>query len=278
MSDQSGAISDLEELFLAREFGLPSGRHLRAVEEDLGEAPEPRELEEVFRSRDFGRPVALELIEGGNEPAPNVVEFPFAGPGAKPLDRAVRQRAVAALSGVAAAALVIAGLASAGGHAGRADVSALAHQSIQSTAPLGGTAVGPDSGSPVSALTTASGGTPESGATTGGFSGTAASGGGGAAPTAVFASQPVAASSGASGPGPGGTPPATPAPGGGGTSLAPVTSIVGTAVSTAGSSVGAASGMVATSVPTAPTVAGTMTQTSNNVSLLGLSLVPSPAG
>jgi hypothetical protein len=275
MSDQSGAISDLEELFLAREFGLPSGRHLRAVEEDLGEAPEPRELEEVFRSRDFGRPVALELMEGGNEPAPNVVEFPFAGPGAKPLDRAVRQRAVAALSGVAAAALVIAGLASAGGHTGRADVSALAHQSTQST-PLGGTAVGPDS-SALPAPTTASGGAPEA-VTSGDFSGTTSSGGAGAAPPVVFASTPVAASSSASGSGSGGTPPAAPAPGGGGTGLAPVMSIVGTAVGTAGSSVSAASGAVSTAVPTAPAVAGTMTQAGNDVSVLGQSLITPPAG
>jgi hypothetical protein len=275
MSDQSGAISDLEELFLAREFGLPSGRHLRAVEEDLGEAPEPRELEEVFRSRDFGRPVALELIEGGNEPAPNVVEFPFAGPGAKPLDRAVRQRAVAALSGVAAAALIIAGLVSAGGHTGRADVSALAHQSTEST-PQGGTALGPDS-SAVPALTTASGGGPEAAVTTGDFSGATSSGGAGAAPSVVLASQPVAPSTGASGPGSGGSPPAAPAPGGGSTGLAPVMSVVGTAVGTAGSSVSGASGMVSTAVPTAPAVAGTMTQTGNSVSLLGQSLV-TPAG
>jgi hypothetical protein len=274
MSDQSGAISDLEELFLAREFGLPSGRHLRAVEEDLGEAPEPRELEEVFGSRDFGRPVALELLEGGDdEPAPNVVEFPFAGPGAKPLDRAVRQRAVAALSGVAAAALVIAGLASAGGHTGRADVAALAHQST----PNGATAVAPNVASAVPSLTTASDGASLAGVTTG-FGGSTSSGGAGAAPSVALASLPVTTSSGGSGPASGGTPTSTPAPGGGSTGLAPVTSVVGTSISTAGSSVSAASGTVASAIPTAPTFAGTMSQTGHDVSVLGQSLVASPAG
>jgi hypothetical protein len=275
MSDQSGAISDLEELFLAREFGRPSGRHLRAVEEDLGEAPEPRELEEVFCSRDFGRPVALELLEGGNEPVPNVVEFPFAGPGAKPLDRAVRQRAVAALSGVAAAALVIAGLASAGGHAGRADVSALAHQS----SPNGGTSVGANPGGAVPAPGPTSNGAPVTGVTTAGLAGTTSSGG---APSVVFASQPAATPaatiSGVSGPGSGGTPPPTPAPGGGVTGVAPVDSVVGTTVSAAGSSVSAASGTVASAVPSAPAVAGTMSQTGNSVSVLGQTLATSPAG
>jgi hypothetical protein len=271
MSDQSGAISDLEELFLAREFGLPSGRHLRAVEEDLGEAPEPRELEAVFRSRDFGRPVALELLEGGDEPAPNVVEFPFAGPGAKPLEGAVRQRAVAALSGVAAAALVIAGLASAGGHAGRADVSALAHQS---TPHASSPAVGPSAGNAVAAVTTPGGGAPVAGVTTADVGGATSPGGASAAPSVAFASQPVAVASGGSGPAPGGTP----APGGGGTSLAPVTSMVGTAVSTAGSSISVASGTVGTAVPTAPTVAGTMSQSANDVSVLGQSLITIPAG
>ena len=273
MSDQAGVISDLEELFLAREFGRPSGRHLRAVEEDLGEAPEPRELEEVFRSRDFGRPVALELIEGGDEPAPNVVEFPFAGPGAKPLDRAVRQRAVAALSGVAAAALVIAGLASAGGHAGRSDVSALAHQST----PRGGTAVTANAGSVAPTLAAPSGGAPVTGISTAGFDGTT-SGGAGSAPSVVFASQPVAApaptSTSGSGSGPGGPP----APGGGGTGPAPVTSVLGNAVSAAGSSVSSASGMVASALPTAPTtVAAPMSATDNNISVLGISQA-APAG
>src|SRR5215472_8385047 len=108
MSDQQGVVSDLEELFLAREFGRSSGGHAPAgdaVEDDLAQAPEPQALEEVFLSRDFGRPVAFEAIEVGGEPAPNVVEFPFAGPGAKPPDGAVRGRAVATLSAVAAAAL-----------------------------------------------------------------------------------------------------------------------------------------------------------------------------
>ena len=275
MSDRVGVRSDLEEIFLAREFGRFTVQPLRAVEEDLAVAPEPRGLEEVFLSRDFGRPVALELVHGDLEPAPNVVEFPFAGPGATPFDPEFRQRAVAALSGVAAAALVIAGLLSAGGQHAPTTSSALGRPSLP-----GGSAVSPDHGAPAPTLPAGPG------SAGGAVTGSSAS----SSVQAVFAARHVTTPVGsAPAPGAGSTsapaaggqasPPPPPPPPSGGTvpGLAPANVIVGDLVSAAGSSVTAASGQVAAAVPHDPGLTTTVAQTGNDVSLLGESIA-TPTG
>ena len=78
--------------------------------------PEPHfetgPLEEVFLSRDFGQPFADDDEEGTIDPegpAATVLAF-------TPRDASARQRAVAAISGVAATVLVVAGVASGSGH------------------------------------------------------------------------------------------------------------------------------------------------------------------
>jgi hypothetical protein len=126
MSDQydAGTVSSLEELFLSREFGQPEQVRtpIRLDEIWLHAAFEPDppaeggQLEEVFLSRDFGHPQADEL-DGDDDAAvadqdgPGATVLAFA-----PRDAAARQRAVAAIGGVAAAALVVAGVASGIGH------------------------------------------------------------------------------------------------------------------------------------------------------------------
>jgi hypothetical protein len=120
MSDHDVGISNLEELFLSREFG-----HSEEIEGptwldelwlaaafDPGARTESGPLEEVFLSRDFGHPLAEDDEETPVDPE---------GPGATvlaftPRDASARQRAVAALSGVAATVLVVAGVASGSGH------------------------------------------------------------------------------------------------------------------------------------------------------------------
>ena len=269
MSDQAVVI-DLEGLFLAREFGRYSGPALRAVEEDFGAAaPEPRELEELFLSRDFGRPVALTLIRGGDDPAPDVVEFPFSGPGARAFSPEARQRAVAVLSGAAAAVLVIAGLTAGGPHT-PSTTSALGHSSQGNTAitPNGGSAPSPSTGAPAGA----------------GFAGTASTAGSGSGSTSVvFAVQPVAvpaatpASSSAppggtpSGEGPAPAPAPAPAPGPP-SGLAPANAIVGDTVAAAGSTVSSASGQVANAVPGGGIVAAPMASTGATLTALGDSI------
>jgi hypothetical protein len=209
-----------------------------------------------------------------------VVEFPFAGPGAKPFDPAVRQRAVAALSGVAAAALVIAGLASTGGHQSPKTTSALGHP-----AGHGGTVAPNPAGTiPTPAPLAGIDGNAPAGTTT--FTGT-----GGSTPSVVFATQHVSTAapmpSGATvgtgsppaGSGSGTTPPPPPPPDGGGTTtgLAPATAIVGDLVSATGSSVSSASGQVASVVPRDPGLVTTVMETGNNITLLGQSMA-TPTG
>ncbi len=120
MSDHDVGISNLEELFLSREFG-----HSEEIEGptwldelwlaaafDPGALTEPGPLEEVFLSRDFGHPLAEDDEEtpvGPDGPGATVLAF-------TPRDGSARQRAVAALSGVAATVLVVAGVASGSGH------------------------------------------------------------------------------------------------------------------------------------------------------------------
>ena len=118
MSDQqetgAGVILDLEELFLSREFGRrPMHRTSPAV---AAVESAPAQLEQVFLSEVFGHPevvtAATRVVE---EPAPAVSGRPGlvllkgGGEGAVERDNA-HYRAIAAVSGVAAAALAVAGL------------------------------------------------------------------------------------------------------------------------------------------------------------------------
>ncbi len=147
MSDHHdvGTISNLEELFLSREFG-----HSEEIDSPtwidelwLGAAYDPEAhldpgpLEEVFLSRDFGRPMAEDDEETTADldgPGATVLAF-------TPRDASARQRAVASLSGVAAAVLVVAGVAGGSGHSNPPGVP---QAQAQAQAPA---AAGPGSGS-----------------------------------------------------------------------------------------------------------------------------------
>ena len=125
MSEQreGGTVTSLEEVFLSREFGRACARRglTDSRFEDLGEASP---LEEVFLSENFGRPETVAARRSQTilpEPVDpdDAVVTPL-----HPTWETTRYRAIAAVSGVAAAALVVAGVASGGGHTGRPTVSA----------------------------------------------------------------------------------------------------------------------------------------------------------
>ena len=140
MSEQGegSTITSLEEVFLSREFGqasvrrglpdgefgdLPAAPQFEAVfvPEDFAAAPA---LEEVFLSEAFGRPEAVALRRRREAPLELIVPGDAVITPLHPTRDGTRYRAIAAVSGVAAAALVVAGVASGGGQAGRPTVSA----------------------------------------------------------------------------------------------------------------------------------------------------------
>ncbi len=113
MSDQqkTGAVTSLEEVFLSREFGRAPSRRISSI----GVMPEltaPPQLEQVFLSEEFGRPATVPALAGDRRgPA---LALPCPAGSASERDSA-RYRAIAAVSGVAAAALVVVGVASGSG-------------------------------------------------------------------------------------------------------------------------------------------------------------------
>jgi len=160
MSDQRevGSSTSLEEVFLSREFGSRDFARAapRPVAFDvIGEVANPAapaELEEIFLSARFGRlrafppplhePSDEDLVASDDGNAEIVVLRPWDG---------TRHRAIAAVSGIAAAALVVAGVASGGGHPGHQDVAAQgqrAHSLSQqgATTPTGSTPTSPVTG------------------------------------------------------------------------------------------------------------------------------------
>ena len=165
MSEQGegSTITSLEEVFLSREFGqasvrrglpdgefgdLPAAPQFEAVfvPEDFAAAPA---LEEVFLSEAFGRPEAVALRRRREAPLELIVPGDAVITPLHPTRDGTRYRAIAAVSGVAAAALVVAGVASGGGQAGRPTVSA---QGVRVSAQGGGANNGT---SPVPPITSA---------------------------------------------------------------------------------------------------------------------------
>src|SRR6185312_9543484 len=118
MSDprRSGAVISLEEIFRSREFGRRPTRWDSAPVATV-DVTEPPQLEEVFLSGLFGHPeaVAASLAPGVTPftPAaerPTLVLLPGRGDVERDLTR--YRGAIGAVSGVAAAALVVAGMTS----------------------------------------------------------------------------------------------------------------------------------------------------------------------
>ena len=129
-SKDTGVVPDLEEVFLSREFGRWPARSFPIAPATV--ASEPAQLEQVFLSDVFGHPevvAAAGRVVEESAPAlsgrPTLVLLRGGGGGERATARdTTHHRAIAAVSGVAAAALAVAGLASGTGQGpGRAPVT-----------------------------------------------------------------------------------------------------------------------------------------------------------
>ena len=245
----------LEEVFCSREFGRrPARRFARTA---AFEPAEPSQLEQVFLSEWFGRP---EAIASGRSATTGHVSAASGSPTLVVLQggrersaerNGTRVRVLAAVTGVAAAALVVAGLSSGTGRGpAHPTLSALGPSPNQSSSS------GQAAGSPPSFVVSAPAAPAASGAAV-----TPAQ-----LTSVVGPSEPVApqgATGGGAEPAPTApvpTPPSTPtSSGGGGSTLSPALNVRGNAVSTLGSTVTATSGVVGQALPSLAGSLGTMT-------------------
>jgi hypothetical protein len=278
MSDQqqTGVITSLEEVFLSREFGRAPSRGISSIRL-AHDVAAPPQLEQLFLADEFGHPEAVTAATAAVATAPPAL---VALPGRGGTERdSTRYRAIAAVSGVAAAALVVVGIASGTGQPAR-------HPTVSAQGP-GSKPTGPTGGLPQG--TTSQPGS--SGA--GGGSPVAAIGGSGrGAPIAqlVSATSPssrqviVEVPAGTTvevvtttttppppATGPGGTPP-PPAPGGG-SILTPLLVVVGNTVSTVGATVTATSDDLGSALPLASPLTGLLGNLGATVTSLGRSVV-----
>jgi hypothetical protein len=285
MSDQrrAGDVISLEEIFQSREFGRRptqyDGPPVATVE-----STDPPLLEQVFLSELFGHPEALAVTAAPSllptDPlvtAPTLVLLSGRGDAERDFTRA--RGAIGAVSGVAAAALVVAGMTSGtGSPSGQPTVSAEGHHPGHVSPPGDGSSL-PGSGG---VATSPSGPVPFVGqppVATGGSAGRTqaaqlASATTPASPALVVEMPPPATVSVApSPPAPGGgTAPSGTSPGGGGSVLTPVLATVGNTVSTVGSTVTAASNDLALAVPAASPVTGLLSNVGTTVTNLGQSV------
>jgi hypothetical protein len=286
MSDQrrAGDVISLEEIFQSREFGRRptqyDGPPVATVE-----STDPPLLEQVFLSELFGHPEALAatptpslLPTDSPVMTPTLVLLSGHGDAGRDFTRA--RGAIGAVSGVAAAALVVAGLTSGtGSPSGQPTISAEGHHPGQgspsggggSLPGPGGVATSPSAPAPlvgqppVATGGSAGGGTQVAQPTSATTPATAA--------LVVEVPPPAPVSVAPSPPAPaGGTAPSGPSPGGGGSVLTPVFVTVGNTVSTVGSTVTAASNDLAPAVPAASPVTGLLSNVGATVTNLGQSV------
>lgn len=272
MSDQQGTgigvVLDLEELFLSRGFGRRPARVVSTAPATV--VSEPAWLEQVFLSDAFGHPELVMDPGFAEGPAPGVAGRPAlvllrgggeGGPARGDITQP-HHRALAAVSGVAAAALAVAALASGTGQ-GPGRAPAPGTEQAQGAAPGRGVpgSVGGSRTNPVGPTVLPS-------APTIGTSGV--SGGGGTNATLTAFSPPVASvvppgtTAGATPPAAPTQPGAGPSPGppaggggGGGTSvLTPALNVVGNEVTSVGSSVTSTAGDVSQALPVASAIQG----------------------
>jgi hypothetical protein len=277
MSDQqkTGAVTSLEEVFLSREFGRLPSRGISSIggSPEIGEPPQ---LEQVFLSQAFGQPEAVTVTRPvlvASSPA--LAALP--GPGASERDSA-RYRAIAAVSGVAAAALVVVGIASGTG-------PPATHPTVSAQGPHGSNPTGPTGGSPQGNAAQPSPSGVGPGTT---LPSTAASGSGAAVAQLASDTTPtgqqvvvevppgttvevVTSTPPPPGAGSGGTPP--PATSGGGSILTPVLVVVGNTVSTVGATVTATSADLGHALPVASPLTGLLGNLGATVVSLGRSVV-----
>jgi hypothetical protein len=284
MSDQrrTGAVISLEEIFTSRDFGRrPARWDIPPV--STVEASDPPLLEQVFLSELFGHPEAV-VTPSLRDAAPITSSAGrptlvlLSGRGDAERDLMRYRGAIGAVSGVAAAALVVAGMTGTGSRSEQPTVSAQGNPPGHGGSGGGGSFPGP-------------GGVATQPGTTGPAPGSspAATGGAGAAPIAHFASStpttpataavvvgesaPAPAAAAPTPPAPGGgTTPPGPAPAPGGSVLTPVFVAAGTTVASVGSTVTAASNDLAHVVPAASPVTGLLSNIGATVTNLGQSV------
>ncbi|HWF16107.1 MAG TPA: hypothetical protein VG244_08010 [Acidimicrobiales bacterium] len=281
MSDQqkTGVITSLEEVFLSREFGRSPSRGI-SFQGRPREVGEPPQLEQVFLSEKFGHPEAVAATT--REFAPPTPALAVL-PGRSVVERDnTRYRAIAAVSGVAAAALVVVGIVSGTGQpTKRPTVSAQGPSGSGRPGASGGgsptSGGGPQLGPPSAGPGTSPAATPGSagGSTVAQLASATSS-----SPEVIVEVPPgttVAVVPTSSVPPPpttgsgGGTPP--PAPSGGGGVLTPLLVVVGNTVSTVGATVTSTSVDLGTVLPVASSVTGLLANLGVTVTDLGQSVV-----
>lgn len=291
MSDrqQTGVVVSLEELFESRDFGRRSTPWVIPARATTEPTNHPPHLEEVFLSELFGRPEALHA-----RAAPRRAAAP--SPGARPTlvlltghgdagrDVTRYRGAIGAVSGVAAAALVVAGMSSGAGRPSeRPTISAAGAHPAHGSPPAGANSPrGREHGDRTTQ--------PNASGTTSGQPPAAPSAGAGealvarpasattpaAAAEVVVAPPPASVEVEPSPPAPGGgTTPSGPSPGGGGSVLTPALVLVGSTVSSLGTTVTAASSDLAQTLPAASPVTGLLGTAGTTVTNLGHSVAGS---
>ena len=272
MSDQQetgiALVLDLEGLFLSREFGRRPVRSVATAPATV--ASEPAQLEQVFLSDAFGHPevvaAATRVLEE-SAPAVSIAARPalvvLKGGADGGLGRDTSHyRAIAAVSGVAAAALAVAGLAPGTGHGpGNPPVTEQAQGVLPGQVGPGAGAGSRSGPAGATVLPVASGGGSEN-AVLASFSAPVLS--------AVPPRQAGAAGSLAAVPAGSGSSPGTPPGSGvGGGMLAPALNLVGNDVSSVGSSASSTAGDVEQALPVASVLQTVGTVATSAVNNLG---------
>lgn len=306
MSDQknqSSNITTLEEVFLSRAFERSQRGAARGPEEGFAvasprrviftgafesarssgsgfdEAASDEGLEDVLLSAQLGKPLRLvpRLEPAGATPAAEGVVVPFRT--LPPRDN--RYRAIAAVSGIAAAALVVAGVSTGTGQPRSGEVAALGQRTAAQ--PRGGPSspggvptdsAAPGAGTPNAALASANGPGPvasfpqnATSRSTGTPSSTrAVSGSPGTTVTVVPSPGGPTGSEGGTGVGTGSPAPSPPA---GGDPVAPVVTALGSSVTGVGTSVTSAAGQLGNSMPATGAAVAAVGAAGTTVSELG---------
>ena len=278
MSDQyeTGAIVSLEDVFQSRDFGRRPPRRDASIAATV-EPSDPPQLEQVFLSEFFGHPEAITArtasaatVTAPTAPPTLVI---LTGRGDAERDFMRYRGAIGAASGVAAAALVVAGVASTGRLSQAPTVSAQGqHPGHSSRPPGGGSQPGP--GGVTTQPSTSGPGTSPTTQPVSGSGPIPAQLASVTPPTtaAVTVAVPPSSPVGVVPPPPppgGGT---APSPPGGGNVLTPVLNTVGNTVSTVGTTVTAASNGLGQALPALSPVTGLVGNVGSTVATLGQSI------
>lgn len=270
------AVISLEEVFKSRDFGRrqPRGAVSGVAMAETFDAPQ---LEQVFLSEFFGHPEAIAAtrvpVTEDRPPAERPTLVLLAGRGSSQFDIARYRGALGAVSGVAAAALAVAGFSSGTGpQQGPPTISAQGPPPGQNPTPGGG----PSPGSGGVATQPSSSGSGPSAPSSGGPAGATVAHvvAPSTAPSiAVVAVAPSPTTQVPPPPPPSAPPPpSSPAPGGTGSVLTPVFVVAGHTVSAVGTTVTTASNGLGQALPVASPVTGLVSNVGATATSLGQSV------